>query len=70
MCKKLEIGLREQNFFQDNQFFFQNFDFNLWCKHEIKDKNEEICGRFSNTVSNEIVLTTFDFHRDHPPACE
>ena len=37
MCEKLDIGLREQKFFQDKESFFKNFDYNKNFKNEIWD---------------------------------
>ena len=37
-------------------------------KNKIKDNNEKICSRLSDTVSLKINFTTFSHHGDHPPA--
>ena len=39
-------------------------------KNEIKDNNEKICSRFSDTVSNEIDFTPYGLQIDQPPAWE
>ena len=49
VCEKLDIGLREQKFFQDKELFFKNFDYNKNFKNEIEDL-KKICSQFGNTV--------------------
>ena len=57
MCEKFELGLQEYFFFKNAKFSI-NFDFYFRCKNEIEDKNEKICNRFNDTVSQEMPFTT------------
>ena len=68
MSQKLQIGLREQNFFEGKESVSENFDFIERFKNEKKDKNFKICSRFYDPVSRKLDFPGYNLHRAHPPA--
>ena len=56
--EKFRIGLREQKFLKDKDFFSKNFDFNDRCQSKIED-NFENKSQLSYTVFYRIDFLAF-----------